>query len=132
MLKLELSDGHRTVIALEYRPIPVLNTKISPGYKLLITGPLKVVNKVLLLESKNVKLLGGEVDTLLIVNALENLLLKKLGEPMVNNPRMDYAEDKVHEDRHRDRQNLSTVSMTNSKLSEPVFQHSSKSINRLN
>ena len=132
MLKLELTDGHRKVIAMEYRPIPVLNTKLPPGYKLKITGPLKVINKVLLLEPKNVKLLGGEVDTLLIPNALENLLLKTLGEPLVDNPKMDYAEDKVQEDRSRSSPNLGITPMTMSKPPEPVFQPSISSNSIIN
>ena len=90
MLKLELSDGHKRVIAMEYRPIPGLSTKVTPGCKILLKGPIKVLNKVLFLEANNVKILDGELDTLLITNALENMLLKQLNRPMVPIPKLDY------------------------------------------
>lgn len=38
MLKLELTDGHGSVIAMERNPIPCLNTKLSPGIKILLKG----------------------------------------------------------------------------------------------
>lgn len=37
-LKLELTDGHHFVVAMERRPISCLNTKISPGTKILLKG----------------------------------------------------------------------------------------------
>lgn len=37
-LKLELTDGHHYIIAMERRPIPCLNTKLSPGTKILLIG----------------------------------------------------------------------------------------------
>lgn len=40
MLKLELTDGHTTVIAMEYCPIKCLSTKLYPGTKILIKGEL--------------------------------------------------------------------------------------------
>lgn len=58
VLKLELSDGERSVTAMEYSPIPCLHTKLSPGTMLLLSGSIRCVNHVLFLESKNIQLLG--------------------------------------------------------------------------
>lgn len=93
MFKLELCDGHNTICAMEYSTIKVLNTKLSPGTKLKVIGPLKVVNHILLLEPKNLEILGGDVDHLLITNAYENVLLRALDKPTTNNPLLDYNEE---------------------------------------
>lgn len=57
----------------------------------VISGPVRCVNKVLMLEAKNIKLLGGEVDKILITNAYENVLLRQLNQQMNLNPRTEYA-----------------------------------------
>lgn len=93
MLKLTLTDGIKTITGMEYKIIPALNTKFAPGIKLQLIGPINCVNHVLMLESKNIKILGGEVDTLLIENAYENILLALLNKPMNPNPISDYLED---------------------------------------
>uniref|UniRef100_A0A1B0CL91 RecQ-mediated genome instability protein 1 n=2 Tax=Lutzomyia longipalpis TaxID=7200 RepID=A0A1B0CL91_LUTLO len=98
LLKLELTDGTRKVDAMEYRPVPCLSTKLFPGTKLLISGPIQCSNGVLLLTQSNVNILGGEVDTLLVPNAFENILLKQLNKPLNPKPRLDYQEAKVAEE----------------------------------
>lgn len=90
MLKLELSDGHGTVSALEYAPIPVLNTQLTPGTKLILTGPMRCVNHILFLEAKHVRILGGEITDLVIENAYENVLRKILNQPINPNPKTGY------------------------------------------
>lgn len=90
VLKLELSDGRRCVTAMEYTAIPCLTTKLSPGMKILLTGPMRCVNHVLFLEAKNVKLIGGEVEPLMIPNAFENVLLRQLNRPLNPNPKTNY------------------------------------------
>lgn len=40
MLKLELTDGHNTVIAMEHCSISSLSTKLYPGTKIFIKGEL--------------------------------------------------------------------------------------------
>lgn len=77
---------------MEYSPVPILNTKLSPGLKVQIVGPLRVVNHILLLEPKNLKILGGDVEKLLIVNAYENILLRALNRPTTDTPITDYTE----------------------------------------
>ncbi|XP_053660096.1 uncharacterized protein LOC128709135 [Anopheles marshallii] len=101
MLKLELTDGKQTVLAMEHSPINCLNTKLTPGLKLLLTGPMRCVNKVIFLEPRNVRVLGGEVDVLLITNAYENVLLRVLNKPANPNPKLDYEEIEVSDARNR-------------------------------
>lgn len=92
---MELTDGHKTVLAMEFKPIPCLSTKLSPGCKILLTGPMRCINKIIFLEAKNVKILGGEVSKLEIENAYENVLLRKLGKPINPNPKTEYHEPAV-------------------------------------
>lgn len=93
IFKLELTDGHKKVTAMEFMICPFLNTKISPGVKLQIVGPLRVINHILFLEPKNLNVLGGDVESLVIVNAYENILLEALGKPKTDTPITDYTED---------------------------------------
>lgn len=98
MFKLELTDGHKTISAMEYSTIKILTSKLSPGTKIKVIGPLKVVNHILLLEPKNLEILGGDVEHLLIVNAYENVLLRALNKPTTNTPILDYKEDLLIDD----------------------------------
>lgn len=90
MLKLELTDGYKTVSALEYSPIPCLSTQLAPGLKIIVCGPLRCVNHILFLDAKNVRILGGEITSMVIENAYENMLRKKLNQPINPNPKTDY------------------------------------------
>lgn len=78
------------MVAIEYRPIAALHTKLAPGCKLMLSGPLRCVNCVLLLEPHHVQLLGGEVAKYEVENAFENVLLRQLGRPLNPQPRSDY------------------------------------------
>jgi RecQ mediated genome instability protein len=91
--KLELTDGHKTIVAMEYKPIACLTTKLSPGVKILITGPVQVVNKILHIGPEQVKIIGGELDEILITNAYENVLLRMLKKPTTNEPVKNYVEE---------------------------------------
>lgn len=90
MMRLELSDGEKTVMAMEVSIIPILNTKLNPGCKFMLSGPIRCINKVLLLEKNNITLLGGEVEEFLIDNAYENILRKIIGLPINPDPNKDY------------------------------------------
>ncbi|XP_062698589.1 recQ-mediated genome instability protein 1-like [Aedes albopictus] len=126
MLKLELTDGKRTVIGMEHSPIASLNTKLPPGVKVLLSGPIRCINKVLFLEPKNVKILGGEVDTLLITNAFENILLKHLGQPLKSNPKTKYDEVVVTEKNpHSNYNNIPSVPMVFPSPAKPTLSRSS-------
>ncbi|KAJ6645584.1 RecQ-mediated genome instability protein 1, partial [Pseudolycoriella hygida] len=92
MLKLELTDGYATVIAMEHSPISSLSSKLCPGTKILLKGPIRCINKVLFLKPENVQILGGEVEKIAIENAYENVLLKALGRPTTSTPKLDYKE----------------------------------------
>ncbi|XP_071869024.1 uncharacterized protein isoform X2 [Bombus fervidus] len=78
MIQLRLTDGLQDIIAIEYNYISRLNDILLPGYKVMIMGPLKCRKGVLLLEDGNLKGIGGEVDSLLIPNAMENVLARAL------------------------------------------------------
>nr|CAD7415285.1 unnamed protein product [Timema poppensis] len=78
VLQLSLCDGLQEIRGMEYRPINKLNTPLLPGCKVLVIGPVDCRRGVLLLQEHNLQLLGGEVDSLLVPNALENILARKL------------------------------------------------------
>ncbi|XP_033347931.1 recQ-mediated genome instability protein 1-like isoform X1 [Bombus vosnesenskii] len=78
MIQLRLTDGLQDLIGIEYNYISRLNDMLLPGYKVMITGPLKCRKGVLLLEEGKLKGIGGEVDSLLIPNAMENVLARAL------------------------------------------------------
>ncbi|XP_076637320.1 uncharacterized protein LOC143349730 isoform X2 [Colletes latitarsis] len=78
MIQLRLTDGLQDIIGIEYNYIPRLNETLLPGYKIMIIGPVKCRKGVLLLEDGKLKGIGGEVDSLLIPNALENVLARAL------------------------------------------------------
>ena len=59
-LLLSLTDGFKTISAVEHEPISQLKV-ILPGMKIAINGPLVCRKGVMLLTSRNVKLLGGHV-----------------------------------------------------------------------
>uniref|UniRef100_A0A8C4NDX6 RecQ-mediated genome instability protein 1 n=1 Tax=Eptatretus burgeri TaxID=7764 RepID=A0A8C4NDX6_EPTBU len=80
MLMLELTDGIQQIQAMEYQAVPILNTHLPPGTKLLIMGEVEYRLGVLLLTNKNVKVLGGEVESLQASNSFERLLCHLVGE----------------------------------------------------
>ncbi|KAK7869487.1 hypothetical protein R5R35_008199 [Gryllus longicercus] len=92
MLKLKMCDGQRQAEAIEYRPLRMLNEHILPGTKILIIGPVDCRRGVFFLKPENVKLIGGEVDSLLIVNHMENILARALGLPENQDPFSNVSE----------------------------------------
>lgn len=78
VLNLYLCDGLQEIKGMEYKPIRKLNTKLTPGVKVLIEGPVDCRNGVLFLEEQNIQVLGGEIEDLLIKNAYENVLARLL------------------------------------------------------
>ncbi|XP_043516463.1 recQ-mediated genome instability protein 1-like [Frieseomelitta varia] len=89
MMQLRLTDGLQDVIGIEYSYISQLNDMLLPGYKVMIMGPVKCRKGVLLLEEGKLKGIGGEVDSLLIPNALENVLARALNLPENPDPYND-------------------------------------------
>lgn len=88
MLQLTLTDGVQEIDALEYMPIPSLNLSINlvPGSKVRIIAPVIVRRGKIMLEAKNIKFLGGEVEEIQVSHAIENVLARALGVPENLNP----------------------------------------------
>ncbi|KAK9408239.1 RMI1: RecQ mediated genome instability 1 [Crotalus adamanteus] len=80
MLVLQMTDGIHHIQGMEYQPIPQLHSGLPPGTKVIIQGKVAFRLGVLLLKPENVKLLGGEVDSLLKTFALERVLAGLIGE----------------------------------------------------
>uniref|UniRef100_A0A8C6Y8Q5 RecQ-mediated genome instability protein 1 n=1 Tax=Naja naja TaxID=35670 RepID=A0A8C6Y8Q5_NAJNA len=80
MLQLQMTDGIHHIQGMEYQSIPQLHSGLSPGTKVMIQGKVAFRLGVLLLKPENVKLLGGEVDSLLETFALERVLARLIGE----------------------------------------------------
>lgn len=92
-LYLNLTDGVEYINAFEYEYINCLSMNMSPGIKLLLTGPLTIRNGEILLKNYNVEVLGGEVEELLVSNAVENILAKELGMPENPNPNQNLFDE---------------------------------------
>lgn len=86
VLQLTLTDGVQEVDAIEYQFIPTLNLNLTPGIKIRLVGPITVRRGKIMLETRNVKVLGGEVEEILVSNATENILARHLGFPENPNP----------------------------------------------
>lgn len=80
MLMLQLTDGIHQIQGMEYQPVPVLRSNLPPGTKITVQGNIAYRLGVLLLKPENVKLLGGEVDTLLEEYSQERVLARLIGE----------------------------------------------------
>ncbi|XP_051175771.1 recQ-mediated genome instability protein 1-like [Leptopilina boulardi] len=89
MLQLFLTDGIQEILAIEYKPIRILNDSLLPGLKIMIMGPVVCRKGVILLEETNVAIREGEVADLLIPNALENVLANALNLPINEDPYND-------------------------------------------
>jgi len=99
MFKLQLTDGFKTVAAMEMKHIACLNTKLTPGIKVLIIAPVQVVNHIIMIKAENIKIIGGEVEELITVNAYENVLLRLLNKPTTKTPILDYSEQTVENEK---------------------------------
>ncbi|KAB7500104.1 RecQ-mediated genome instability protein 1 [Armadillidium nasatum] len=78
MLLLQLTDGTTVVQGMEYKPINSLSLAMKPGVKILLKGSIETRRGILLLTSSNVTVLGGEVESLLLTNAPENIMRRTL------------------------------------------------------
>ncbi|PNF37706.1 hypothetical protein B7P43_G11460, partial [Cryptotermes secundus] len=86
MLQLSLCDGVQNIKGIEYRPLMSLSEQLLPGCKVLIVGPVECRRGILLLEQHNLEILGGEIDSLLVPNAYENVLAGVLNLPQNLDP----------------------------------------------
>ncbi|RXG68667.1 RecQ-mediated genome instability protein 1 [Armadillidium vulgare] len=78
MLLLQLTDGTTVVQGMEYKPINSLSLAMKPGVKILLKGSIETRRGILLLTSSNVTVLGGEVESLFLTNAPENIMRRTL------------------------------------------------------
>nr|XP_020668498.1 recQ-mediated genome instability protein 1 [Pogona vitticeps]XP_020668499.1 recQ-mediated genome instability protein 1 [Pogona vitticeps] len=80
MLMLQLTDGIHHIQGMEYHPIPALYSTLPPGTKVMIQGKVGYRLGVLLLKPENVRLLGGEVESLVEEFAAERVLARLIGD----------------------------------------------------
>ncbi|KFV43112.1 RecQ-mediated genome instability protein 1 [Tyto alba] len=80
MLMLQLTDGVHQIQGIEYQPVPAFHSNLPPGTKITLQGDISYGLGVLLLKVENVKLLGGEVDTLMEGYSQERVLARLIGE----------------------------------------------------
>ncbi|NXJ82704.1 RMI1 protein, partial [Trogon melanurus] len=95
MLMLQLTDGIHQIQGIEYQPVPVLHSNLPPGTKITVQGNIAYRLGVLLLKPENVKLLGGEVDTLLEEYSQERVLARLIGETENPNPVGQAGHDQI-------------------------------------
>ncbi|XP_036142541.1 recQ-mediated genome instability protein 1 isoform X2 [Monomorium pharaonis] len=95
MMQLYLTDGIQNITAIEYIPMKKITGTLLPGYKVMIIGPVDCRRGIILLKDSNYKEVGGEVESLLKSNALENVLARALGEPENPDPYNDNAPSKI-------------------------------------
>ncbi|KAJ8978105.1 hypothetical protein NQ317_015915 [Molorchus minor] len=88
VLQMTLTDGVQEIEAMEFKPIPALNLNLSPGIKIMLYGPITIRRGRIMLQKHHVKVLGGEVEELLVPNAAENVLAKVLKLPLNPNPKV--------------------------------------------
>lgn len=93
MLQMTLTDGVQEIHAIEHSPIPSISIKLKPGTKMKIIGPVAVRRGKIMLEAKNVKLLGGEVEEMFVSHATENILARSLGIQENPNPYLAEIEE---------------------------------------
>ncbi|XP_067000187.2 recQ-mediated genome instability protein 1 [Anabrus simplex] len=81
VFQLHLCDGVQEVKGIEYQPMPCLDKPLVPGTKVILVGPVDCRRGVILLQEHNLQVVGGEIDSLLIPNATENVLARRLNLP---------------------------------------------------
>ncbi|XP_060085576.1 recQ-mediated genome instability protein 1-like isoform X2 [Ylistrum balloti] len=84
MLMLNLTDGTSNVKGMEYRPLTCLNANLQPGTKVIVSGTVLCRRGVLFLNNNNLRVLGGEVDTLMEENTKLKVLQEALDSSMRN------------------------------------------------
>uniref|UniRef100_A0A914ZJ99 RecQ-mediated genome instability protein 1 n=1 Tax=Parascaris univalens TaxID=6257 RepID=A0A914ZJ99_PARUN len=80
MLLMELTDGHTTLKAIEYRPIRELSLLTCPGCKILLLGAILCRRNILLLTESNCSVLGGDDESLMLTNRPVEVMARMLGK----------------------------------------------------
>ncbi|XP_011699718.1 PREDICTED: recQ-mediated genome instability protein 1-like isoform X2 [Wasmannia auropunctata] len=115
MMQLCLTDGVQDITAIEYTPVNQITGILLPGYKVMIIGPIDCRRGIILLEDGKYKEVGGEVETLLKSNALENVLARALGEPENPDPYNDNESSSITD------QNAQSVANPNPNNNDSFF-----------
>jgi hypothetical protein len=61
LLKMKLSDGHRFIIGMEFKPLPQIRVDVPPGAKICVKKGTPIRRGLLLLQPSNTQFLQGEV-----------------------------------------------------------------------
>uniref|UniRef100_A0A8C9UKE3 RecQ mediated genome instability protein 1 OB-fold domain-containing protein n=1 Tax=Spermophilus dauricus TaxID=99837 RepID=A0A8C9UKE3_SPEDA len=77
MLRLQMTDGHTSCIAVEFSYNPKISLNTPPGTKVKLSGIVDVKNGFLLLNDSNTTILGGEVEHLFEKWELQRSLSKR-------------------------------------------------------
>ncbi|KAF7997330.1 hypothetical protein HCN44_005607 [Aphidius gifuensis] len=124
MMQLFLTDGVQDVIAIEHKSIRTLKENILPGFKVIIKGPVTCRRGVIMLEESNFELLAGEVDSLLIKNAPENVFAHKVDELFAEDFEIDDDELTLIESSQNHQKN-------NTKITKPVLSKNNQAIQKM-
>ncbi|KAK2143564.1 hypothetical protein LSH36_831g00041 [Paralvinella palmiformis] len=85
LLMFEMTDGVQSIKGMEYRQLPAVDDSLTPGAKVIISGPVVCRQGVLMLTPENWMLLGGEVDAL-VENSKVNVLQRVLASNKERDP----------------------------------------------
>ncbi|XP_077977567.1 recQ-mediated genome instability protein 1-like [Glandiceps talaboti] len=126
MLMLQMTDGSQTMQGMEYRPCPELDVDMQPGCKIQIHGNIQCRLGVLLLTASNIKVLGGEVETLQEDNSQVMVLSRALNVEAPDLPHGDLIAGRS-EDRERMSRSTESIDLTAENLTlnqHRIQQHS--------
>ncbi|XP_069123332.1 recQ-mediated genome instability protein 1-like [Argopecten irradians] len=84
MMMLNLTDGTNNIKGMEYKPMSCLGPKLQPGTKVIVSGSVMCRRGVLFLTNNNLRVMGGEVDTLIEENTKVKVLQEALDSSMQN------------------------------------------------
>ncbi|TTA54955.1 Tudor domain-containing protein 3 [Bagarius yarrelli] len=76
MLRLQMTDGQTTCVAVEFKHLSKISLNTPPGTKVKLLGTVPVKNGFLLLDDYKLTVLGGEVDHLIEKWELQRSLAK--------------------------------------------------------
>ncbi|KAF1752564.1 hypothetical protein GCK72_019124 [Caenorhabditis remanei] len=65
IIRLFFTDGHTSISAVVLQTIPGINSDTPPGTKIQINGTVPIEGNFLILDKKNVKILGGRVEEMI-------------------------------------------------------------------
>ncbi|XP_011143330.1 recQ-mediated genome instability protein 1 isoform X2 [Harpegnathos saltator] len=121
MMQWCLTDGVQDVTAIEYTPLEQMTGTLLPGYKVMIIGPVHCRRGVILLVDGKYKEIGGEVESMLKPNALENVLARALDEPENSDPYNDSGQLRNSHHNSGQLRNQNNQNMLSNSINEESF-----------